>query len=578
MFKSAVFIKNRINFTQIRLSRHLQTDQASYLLNPGREPLTSANLGQVLEESVKKYADRIAIKSIHEDLSITYEDLLKQADSLGHALRQNGFEKGDRFGIWTHNCAGWIVATLAAARAGLISVLINPLYEKPELSYCINKAELKGILIGDEISSRNYYSMMEQIIPELEKSKPGQIRSDKFPTLTTVVTAGKNNLPGTFSLHSLSNDHKNNNYVSQYVQEIGSEDGSIIHFTSGTTGNPKAGLDSHLGLVNNTYYTGIRNSFNEGHQIVCVQVPLFHALGSVITTIGGLRNGVTLVLAAPTYNVAANIKALCSEKCTAITGTPTMYVDIISQIKDKGDLPIKLKMALAAGAPCSPQLIHQIEKHLKADSVRALYGMTETTASVFQSLPTDGVDLVAETVGYLQDHVEVQVVDQNGQRVPYNQPGELMVRGYLNMLKYWNDPEKTKQTLTHDGWLHTGDTFTISPDGYGRIVGRIKDIIVRGGENIAPKEIEDLLNTHPDIIESQVVGVADERLGEELCAVLRTRENVAIDLQDIRSFCSGKIARFKIPRIIKTLDEFPKTVSGKIQKFRLKQMIDSGKL
>ncbi|XP_045494607.1 medium-chain acyl-CoA ligase ACSF2, mitochondrial [Colias croceus] len=578
MFKSAVFIKNRINYTPLRLSRYLQTDQASYLLHPGNESLITANLGQVLEESAKKYANRIAIKSVHENLSITYEELIKQADSLGHALRQRGFEKGDRLGLWTHNCTGWIIGTVAAARAGLIPVLINPVYEKPELSNCINKAEIKGMLIGDEISTRNYYSMMQQIVPELQTSKPGQIKSATFPTLTTVVTAGKNNLPGTFNLNDLTNEHKNNNNISQYVRETKSEEGSIIHFTSGTTGNPKAALDSHLGLVNNSYYTGVRNNFNEGHQILCVQVPLFHALGSIITTLGGLVHGVTLVLAAPTYNVASNINALCAEKCTAITGTPTMYVDIISKIRDKADLPINVNMALAAGAPCSPQLIHQIKKYLKADSVKALYGMTETTASVFHSLPTDGVDLVAETVGYLQDHVEVQVVDENGKRVPYNQPGELMVRGYLNMIKYWKDPEKTKEVLRDDGWLHTGDTFTISPDGYGRIVGRIKDIIVRGGENIAPKEVEDLLNTHPDIIESQVVGVADERLGEELCAVLRTRDNISIDLQEIRSFCSGKISKFKIPRVIKKLDEFPKTVSGKIQKFKIRQMIESGKL
>ncbi|CAK1601302.1 unnamed protein product [Parnassius mnemosyne] len=578
--KSAALITRKISYSlSYRLARHIQSDSnASYLRNPGSEPLTIATLGDVLAESAQKYPDRVAVRSVHEDITLTYEELLTQADSLGCALRANGFEKGDRLGIWSHNSAAWIIAMVAASRVGVISVFINPVYEKSELSFCIKKTSMKGLLIGNEIKNRNYYNKLKHLIPEIDKSKAGSLKSEQFPTLNTIISDEKEKLSSVYQLNSLIDNYKNKPEISKYGSEIKPDDGSIIHFTSGTTGDPKAALDSHLGVVNNTYFIGKRNGFHQGHQKICVQVPLFHALGSVVTVLGALRHGATLVLAAPIYDIAANINAMLAEKCTAVTGTPTMYVDIISQIRDKGDLPLNLRMALAAGAPCSPQLIRHIQTYLKAHSVLALYGLTETTASVFQSMPGDSIDTVAETVGYIQDHVEVKVINEKGETVPFGKPGELVTRGYNNMMCYWGEPEKTRSMLDKEGWLKTGDEFTVTPDGYGRVVGRLKDIIVRGGENIAPKEIEDLLNTHPDIIDSQVVGVSDERLGEELCAVLRIRDGASITINDVRSHCNGHLAKFKIPRMLKITDEFPKTASGKIQKYKLRELIESGKL
>ncbi|KAH9629718.1 hypothetical protein HF086_001531 [Spodoptera exigua] len=349
------------------------------------------------------------------------------------------------------------------------------------------------------------------------------------------------------------------------------DSGNLVGRTACGTSDPKAALDSHMGVVNNTYFVGKRNTLDEAHHTICVQVPLFHALGSIVTILGGLRHGSSLVLAGPIYNVDDNINALFAEKCSVIFGTPTMFVDMLAKIRTMGDVPSKLRLALAAGAPCSPQLIRDMQKYLKTETVKGLYGMTETTACVFQSVPGDSIDVVAETVGYIQDHVEVKVVDEKGDMVPFGSPGELVVRGYNIMIGYWDDPVKTRQALSEDGWLKTGDKFTISEDGYGRIVGRLKDIIVRGGENIAPKEIEDLLITHPDIEDCQ-------RLGEELCAVLRVKEGASVTMDEVRRHCDGRLARFKIPRVLKTIEEFPKTASGKIQKYRLKEMIESGKL
>ncbi|CAH0581128.1 unnamed protein product [Chrysodeixis includens] len=578
MWSKYTLLVKRLNYIGVnRWARQLQSAAGpSYLHNPGSEPLSDATLGEVLYQAASKHPERIAVTSLHENVSLTYEELLRQADSLGCALRAQGLEKGDRLGIWTHNNTAWIVAVVAAARAGLISVLINPVYEKSELSYCINKTQMKSLLIGEELPNRNYYGTLAQVIPEIQNSTPGSLKSAGAPSLNSIITAGSHKLAGTIRLDSLTGG--SGSQISPYGSEVQSSDGCIIHFTSGTTGDPKAALDSHKGVVNNTYFIGKRMTFHEGRHNICVQVPLFHALGSIVTIQAGLRHGCTLVLPSPTYDINANLKAMFDEKCTVITGTPTMFVDMLAKVKTMGDVPSKLRVALAAGAPCSPTLIRDLEKYLKTESVKGLYGMTETTASVFQSIAGDSTDLVAETVGYIQDHVEVKVVDEEDNIVPFGSPGELVVRGYNTMICYWDEPEKTRQTIDKDGWLKTGDKFTISEDGYGRIVGRLKDIIIRGGENIAPKEIEDLLNTHPDIIESQVIGVPCERLGEDLCAVLRVKEGAKIAADDIKNHCTGHIARFKIPKKLKIAEEFPKTASGKIQKYQLRNLVVSGKL
>ncbi|XP_026483184.2 medium-chain acyl-CoA ligase ACSF2, mitochondrial [Vanessa tameamea] len=578
--KSTRFLSSRLtSAASLRVARNLQLQSnEGYLRNPGSEPLIHATLGDVIAETAHRYPGRVAIRSIREDISITYDELLSQADSLGCALRANGFEKGDRLGIWSHNCVGWVVGLVAAARVGLISVFINPAYETNEVSFCIKKTQMKGLLIGDTIKNRDYIGRLNKILPELQTSKEGSLSSPIFPNLRSIMTLEKDAINGVSTIDSLINSYKNNCAVSKYGKEIKPEDGSICLFTSGTTGDPKAAIDSNLAVVNNTYFSGKRLLLNEEHQIVCLQAPLFHALGSIVTLISALQHGSTIVIAAPVYDVAANINALCAEKCTVITGTPTMYVDILSQIENMGKLPIKLCLALAAGAPCSPQLIRKMHDQMKTEFVSALYGQTETTACVFQSLPGESVDVVAESVGYLTDHTEVKVIDEKGEILPFGVPGELMVRGYNNMICYWDEPEKTKKTLREDGWLYTGDKFTLSPEGYGKIIGRFKDIIIRGGENIAPKEIEDQLITHPDIIDCQVIGVSDERLGEELCAVIIPREGAKFTLDNMAKHCSGKLARFKIPRLLKTVDEFPRTASGKIQKYKIKELIESGKI
>ncbi|XP_061381852.1 medium-chain acyl-CoA ligase ACSF2, mitochondrial [Danaus plexippus] len=572
---AARFIKDFKNF-QLRESRRFSTVQDSHLKNPGSEPLIAATFGDRLADAAHRNPGKIAIKSIHEDVTLTYEDLMKKADSFGCGLQAVGYEAGDKLGIWSHNCSQWVIAVIGAVRAGIIPVLINPMYEKSELSYCINKTELKGLFIGETIRNKNYNKTLYEVLPELYSCNAGGLATRQFPNLSSVITAGKEKTNAIFNMDNLIDENINRNPVI-YGSTVKPEDVCIVHFTSGSTGNPKAVQDSHLGVVNTTYFSGLRSNFNEDHQIICVQTPLFHALGSIITLMTPLHHGATVVIASPVYSPSASLHAVCSENCTSITGTPTMYVDMLSTMKNRDDLSLKLKSALVAGAPCSPELIRRINDRFKAKVVRNLYGLTECTATVFQSMPDDRDNLVTDTVGYITDHVEVKVVDSSGNMVPFGCQGELAVRGYNNMINYLNDPIKTKETL-RDGWLYTGDTFTLTPDGYGKLVGRSKDVIIRGGENIAPKEIEDCINTHSNVIESQVVGLADERLGEEICAVVRLHDNATMTLEDLKKHCFGKLATFKIPKILKIMENFPKTASGKVQKYRIKELIESGKL
>ncbi|XP_067623666.1 medium-chain acyl-CoA ligase ACSF2, mitochondrial-like [Eurosta solidaginis] len=347
------------------------------------------------------------------------------------------------------------------------------------------------------------------------------------------------------------------------------DNGCNVQFTSGTTGQPKAAVLTHYNIINNGIHIGNRNQLDQKSRI-CVQVPLFHVYGVVITAMAAMTHGSTLVLPAPGFSPADSLRAIVDEKCTVIHGTPTMYVDLIKKQREE-KMPLEsAKMAITGGAPCSPQLFLDIKNVLGVEHIRTVYGLTETTAVIFQSKPEDGMDKILNTVGHLLDHVEAKVVDTEGNLVRFGEPGEIYVRGYVTMLEYYEDEVKTKETIGNDRWLKTGDQFVLEADGYGRIVGRLKEMIIRGGENIFPKEVEDFLNTHPKIIETHVIGVPDERMGEQLCAFVRLQDGIdSITRDEVKEFAKGKIAHFKVPLHIIPLDEFPRTTSGKIQKFKL---------
>ncbi|RZC39358.1 acyl-CoA synthetase family member 2, mitochondrial, partial [Asbolus verrucosus] len=494
--------------------------------------------------------------------------VLLQADKLAAGFKSLGLEKNDRLGLWTPNLIEWYITKMACARAGLIMVGLNPSYQPPEMEYCINKVGIKAIVCGDNFKSQDFHQNLVTIAPELEKSDPGKLKSAKIPSLKTVITISTNQKKGAYNFEEIldlaTNDSLSN--IKKYQYCISSDDPCNLQFTSGTTGKPKAALTSHFNMVNNGFYIGKRNEFHRKHHIICLQVPFFHAFGTVISVIAALNHGSTLVLPTDGFNPDKSLDAIKEEACTVIHGTPTMYVDLVQKQEERQE-NISPEIAVAGGALCAPQLFKKMLNVLKS-----VYGLTETTAVVFQSLPTENEDKATTTVGHVSEHMEVKVIDKDNNVVPCGTAGELCIRSYCNMLGYWDDEEKTKELMGSDRWLKTGDQFILEEDGYGKVVGRLKEMIIRGGENIFPKEIEEFLNTHPDILETHVIGLPHERLGEEVCAYIRIKPGSNVTFQDVVKFCKGKLSHFKIPSQIRVVEQFPKTLSGKIQKFKLKEI------
>ncbi|XP_050318965.1 medium-chain acyl-CoA ligase ACSF2, mitochondrial-like [Bactrocera neohumeralis] len=537
----------------------------------GKHPLVYRSVGQELERAVAEYGSTESIVSCHEQKRYTFRSLIEDVDRVAAGLLKLGLQQGDHVGIWAPNNMHWYLTMLGAARAGLVSVGINPAFQGPEVEYCLKKVKVKAIIMPESFKTQNYYEIIKGICPELPDSVDGRIRSVNLPHLKYVVVDTPNKLKGALTfddLLDLSNPAERE-AIKQLQHHIMPDSGCNIQFTSGTTGKPKAAVLSHYNFVNNGIHIGDRNQF-DGSSRICVQVPLFHVYGVVITIMSAMTHGSTLVLPAAGFSPADSLHAIVNEKCTVIHGTPTMYVDLIKKQREL-KLPLETaKMAVTGGAPCSPQLFLDIKNVLGLDHVRTVYGLTETTAVIFQSRAGDKIEHILNTVGHLLEHIEAKVVDAEGHIVQFGEPGELYVRGYATMLEYYDDAEKTKETIGNDKWLKTGDQFILQADGYGRIVGRLKEMIIRGGENLFPKEIEDFLNSHPKIIEAHVIGVPDERLGEECCAFVRLQDGVeTITHDEVKEFAKGKLAHFKVPRYMIPIDQFPRTASGKIQKFKL---------
>ncbi|XP_077286176.1 acyl-CoA synthetase family member 2 [Arctopsyche grandis] len=552
----------------------------SYIHHVGEQPLKYTTIGQCLEEAANIWPDRPWITSCHEGTTLTFSQVFEQADMLAAGLIECGLQPGDRIGIASPNYSRWIVSMMAAARAGLILVPINPVYTESELEFTLKKVSVKGLIMPKEYKDHKYYEMIRNMSPELDRSKPGSLQSSRLPDLKLIVIMDNHKLPGTYTyddIQSMVNSTTMRN-VSELQKVIQSDNACNIQFTSGTTGKPKGALLSHYNFVNNSYLIGKRNELSEKYHKICVQVPLFHAYGLVIVVMASLQHGSTMILPSPMYSPNESLKSIINEKCTFITGTPTMYVDLVHTQKSSGIDFKTPEIALIGGSLCSPILFEQAKKVLNVSKVKSVYGMTETSAVVFQSLYNENLRQATETVGHIQEHTEAKVVDEKGNIVPFGTPGELCIRGYCNMLGYWNDSEKTSEMISPDKWLRTGDQFILQKDGYGKIVGRLKDMIIRGGENVFPKEIEDFISTHPDVAECHVFGVKDDRLGEEICATVRAKEGSNFDYDQMKRYCQDKISNFKIPRYLKIVDDFPKTASGKIQKFKLKEMFENDQL
>ncbi|KAE8576802.1 hypothetical protein XENTR_v10004322 [Xenopus tropicalis] len=539
----------------------------SYVHGTSELPLTSRTVHQCLLETTHRTPDQEAVIFPTSDTRKTFSQLIKDVDTLAAGLVALGLKRGDRVGMWGPNSYEWILVQFATAQAGIILVSVNPAYQSRELEYVLRKVRCSALIFPSQFKSQKYYELLSEVCPELETSPAGGLQCKKLPDLHTVVVLDKRH-PGTFLFQDVM-EAGNPSSVLQLQdlqKQITCDDPINIQFTSGTTGSPKGATLSHHNIVNNSSLGGRRMGFNWRKGVrTAIPVPLYHCLGSVIGGMVMAVYGTTLVFPSPGYDPRALLEAISNEKCTCMYGTPTMYIDLLSQPNFAAHIST-LTTGVIAGSIAPPEVMKKILTETNMREIVIGYGTTENSPVTFMGFPHDDFTRKTETVGHVVSHTEAKVVDTTtGQIAPLNTPGELLIRGYCVMLGYWGDPERTKEVITPENWYRTGDVATMDEYGYCRIVGRCKDMIIRGGENIYPAEIEDFLHTHPSVLEAQVIGVKDERMGEEVCACIRLYDGKTATPAEIKEYCKGKISHFKIPRYIVFVNEYPLTVSGKVK-------------
>ena len=543
----------------------------SYVQGLSTEPLLGLTIGAALDEAARRWGAREALVSRHQNLRLTWAELHGKAEALAAGLLALGLEPGDRIGIWSPNTAEWTITQFATAKAGLILVNINPAYRTAELDYALNKVECRALITAPSHKTSDYHAMLAELAPELAQGVPGRLNLKRLPHLKWVVTLAGSAPPGMLSFAALpSSDTAHHARLAEVSAGLQFDDPINIQFTSGTTGYPKGATLSHHNILNNGKFVGRAIGLTEQDR-VCIPVPLYHCFGMVMGNLACLNSGAAMIYPAEGFDPKATLEAVAAEKCTALYGVPTMFIAQMDHAEFAHYDTSSLRTGIMAGSPCPIEVMKRAVDKMHLREITIAYGMTETSPVSFQSATDETLERRVSTVGLVQPHLEVKIVDTNGRVVPPGTPGELCTRGYSVMLGYWNDPEKTAEAIDKGRWMHTGDLATIDAAGYGNIVGRIKDMVIRGGENVYPREIEEFLYRHPKVADVQVIGVPDNKYGEELCAWVRLRDGMSCEAEEIRVFCRGQIAHYKIPRYVKFVDGFPMTVTGKIQKFVMRE-------
>ncbi|MCB0563708.1 MAG: AMP-binding protein [Phaeodactylibacter sp.] len=549
-------------------------EQLSYISGSSNQPLIGQTIGSLFDEIVELYPAREAIVSHHQGIRLTYRQLKEQVDACARALIATGLEKGERVGIWSPNCAEWAIVQYATAKIGAILVNINPSYRLHELEYALNQSGCSLLFTADQFKKSNYIEMLNSLMPELETGEPGKLRAEKLPRLRTVVHLGWDQHPGMWDWHGfIKNAEKASPETLAERQALCCFDDPInIQYTSGTTGFPKGATLSHHNILNNGYFVAETMKFTSEDRLI-VPVPLYHCFGMVLGNLGCLTHGATVIYPSEGFEPEAVLRAAEQERATAIYGVPTMF---IAELEDphfhKYNLS-SLRTGIMAGAPCPIEVMKKVKTIMHMPEVQIAYGMTETSPVSTQTRPGTSLEKQVSTVGKVHPHLEIKIINPENQRVvPRGTAGELCTRGYSVMLGYWRDEAKTKDAIDPARWLHSGDLATMDEEGYINIVGRIKDMIIRGGENIYPREIEEFLFTHPKVSEVQVIGVPDEKYGEEVMAWIKLKEAETATEAEIKAYCQGKIAHYKIPRYVRFTESFPMTVTGKIRKIEMRQI------
>ncbi|KAM3592130.1 uncharacterized protein V6R79_013222 [Siganus canaliculatus] len=545
----------------------------SYAHGTSSTSLLHHTVGEMLRLSVERVPDREAVIFLEDGIRKTFTQFQQDVDQAAAGLLALGLNKGDRLGMWGPNIYQWILFQFATAKAGIILVAVNPAYQLQEVEFALRKVGCKALVCPTQFKTQKYCDMLRQLCPEFDSSSPGDLRSSRLPELRSVIITDSRQ-PGMFHFDDVmqAGSSQHMQQLEDLQKKLSCDEPINIQFTSGTTGAPKGATLSHFNILNNSYFIGKRVGYHwRPHPRVCVPVPLYHCFGSVGGGMCMATHGITLVFPSTGYDGKANIAAMERERCTFIYGTPTMYVDMLNQPDlSKHDLS-SMEGGIMAGSPCPPELVRQLVSVMGIKGMTIAYGTTENSPVTFCGNPLDNMERKTETVGFISDHLEAKVVNPaTGELLPLGEIGELMIRGYAVMLEYWQDAAKTRECITESGWYKTGDIASLDAYGYCRIEGRIKDMIIRGGENIYPAEIEQFLHTHPKVKEAQVVGVQDARMGEEVCACIKLVEGQDSTAEEIRAFCKGKISHFKIPRYVLFVTSYPLTITGKIQKHKLR--------
>jgi len=531
----------------------------SYVCGVGTEPLLYKTVGAMLEDAAARWGEREALIVRHQNIRWTYRELDEAADRLAAGLLHLGLGPGDRVGIWAPNRYEWIVTQFASAKAGLILVTINPAYRTSELEYALNKVGCKALVLAPSFKTSDYAAMLDQIRSKVPQLRAAILTDDApragFLRYADVASSG--------TAEDLAR-------VRELRTQLQPEDAINIQFTSGTTGLPKGATLSHHNIVNNGYFVARRMSFTENDRL-CIPVPLYHCFGMVMGVLGCATHGAAMVFPGEAFEPKSVLEACEAERCTALFGVPTMFIAELEHPEFKRYDLRTLRTGVMAGAPCPVEVMKRVISDMHMKEVTIAYGMTETSPVSFQSGRDDTIEQRVSTVGAILPHLEVKIVDPEGRVTPRGERGELLTRGYSVMHGYWDDEDKTRQAIDPQGWMHTGDLATLDAIGYCNIVGRVKDLIIRGGENISPREIEEFLYRHPKIQDVQVFGIPDRRYGEVVCAWIKLKAGERSDAEAIRTFCKEQIAHFKVPTHIRFVQEFPMTVTGKIQKFLMRQ-------
>lgn len=546
----------------------------SYVHGGCAEPLLGETIGANFRASAARWPDRPALVVRQQGVRWSYAELLDRAEAFGAGLLALGIAPGERVGIWSPNNAEWVLAQYGTALAGIILVNINPAYRLSELDYALNKVGCAALVTATAHRTSDYVGMLNTLAPELAARAEGErLHAATLPALRHVIQIGAPAAPGFLpfeSVAALGASPEARERLRAGEARLQFDDPVNIQFTSGTTGAPKGATLTHHNILNNGYFIARTMKYSEIDR-VCIPVPLYHCFGMVIGNLACTTHGATMVYPAEGFDPLETLRAVAEERCTSLYGVPTMFVAMLTHPEFATFDLSSLRTGVMAGAPCPIEIMRRCLDEMHMREVTICYGMTETSPVSFQSAVDEPLERRIGTVGRVHPHVEVKIIDAEGRIVPPGVAGELCTRGYCVMRGYWDDAERTAEAIDAAGWMHTGDLGVLDEQGYGNIVGRIKDLVIRGGENVYPREVEEFLFRHPKVAEVQVVGVPDPRMGEELCAWVRLKPGMTAEEEEIRAFCRGQIAHYKIPRYVRFVDSFPMTVTGKVQKFIMRE-------